>query len=65
MNIYGFRFIEIETGFVAKPNRTVINRLPFPPQQKSVIVRALIDTQSTVVNSIQGINYCSTEYWQV
>ena len=26
--IHGFRFIEIETGYVAKPNRTAINREP-------------------------------------
>ena len=28
INIHGFRFIEIETGYVAKPNRTAINRVP-------------------------------------
>ena len=31
MNMHGFRFIEIETGFVAKPNQTAINQLPLPP----------------------------------
>ena len=28
INIHGFWFIEIETGYVAKPNRTAINRAP-------------------------------------
>ena len=28
INIHGFRFIEIETGYVAKMNRTAINRVP-------------------------------------
>ena len=28
INIHGFRFIEIKTGYVAKPNRTPINRVP-------------------------------------
>ena len=28
INIHGFQFIEIETGYVAKPNRTAINRVP-------------------------------------
>ena len=28
INIHGLRFIEIETGYVAKPNRTAINRVP-------------------------------------
>ena len=35
INIHGFRFIEIETGYVAKPNRTAINRVP---------LSALLDT---------------------
>ena len=33
INIHGFRFIEIETGYVAKPNRTAINRVPLSALQ--------------------------------
>ena len=28
INIHGFLFIEIETGYVLKPNWTLINRVP-------------------------------------
>ena len=36
INIHGFRFIEIETGYVAKPNRNAINRVPLSALLKNI-----------------------------
>ena len=42
INIHGFRFIEIETGYVAKPNRTAINRVPL-----SALIYLFIDARQS------------------
>ena len=48
INIHGFRFIEIETGNVAKPNRTAINRVPFSALILTILTTYCIDCDSIV-----------------
>ena len=57
INIHGFRFIEIETGYVAKPNRTAINRVPLSALQMSdnIIIQML-----TCVG-----NWVTRYYWAI
>ena len=46
INIHGFRFIEIETGYVEKPNRTAINRVPLSAlhySQNAILLQMQLD----------------------
>ena len=56
INIHGFRFIEIETGYVAKPNRTAINRVPLSALIISIIMGKwakpdLLDLENDLLNN--------------
>ena len=59
MNIHGFRFIEIETGFVVKPNRIAINRIPLPPLKRLIIRRrGRAIQEAETVWTVSGQKYC-------